>query len=276
MRKEAVTSREYKVMLRENRFTGDEAQLLKAAGEFRRDLKKAVKAIVIEVDGDLARIKTRRLIRFYDTAGHHLIEGQYIFRERHEPITDEREVTLKFRHPDRYLAEDRDMDAAPGAGDGDGNTARTKFEEDIKAPFASLYSFSTTLHIPRNKELNKLKDVARMFPGIVNRLNGFPDGKALVVVDGFTARELVIVGASLQLAKTPNVAAECGLIVWYDHARSDKKPVVVEFSFRYGDKNENYSGGVVRRAFEAFRTLQAKLDKWVDPKKGTKTAYVYS
>ena len=274
MGRKAVTSREYKVMLRRNRFTGDEAQLLKAGGEFRRDLKKAVKGIVI--DGDLARIKVRRLIRFYDTAGRHLIAGQYIFRERHDPTRDEREVTLKFRHPDRYIAEDRDMDAAAGAGDGEGNAARTKFEEDIKAPFVSLYSFSTTLHIAREKKLNKLKDVGRMFPDIVNRLNDFPDGKALVVVNGFTAKELVIVGASLQLAKTPDMAAECGLIVWYDDARSDNKPVAVEFSFRYGDKNENYSGGVVRRAFEAFGTLQARLDNWVDPKKGTKTAYVYS
>jgi hypothetical protein len=66
------------------------------------------------------------------------------------------------------------------------------------------------------------------------------------------------------------------LIVWYDHAGLDNKPVAVEFSFRYGDKNENCSGGVVRRAFEVFGALQSKLDDWVDPKKGTKTAYVYS
>jgi hypothetical protein len=270
----SVTSREYKVMLRRNRFTGDEAQLLSVAGEFHRDLKKAVKGIEINTHGDLARIKNRRSIRFYDTAAHHLIAGQYIFRERRDAATDEREVTLKFRHPDRHIAQDRDMDAAPDGGDGDGN-ARTKFEEDIKVPFASLYSFSTTLRIARDKKLNKLSDVARMFPDIVNRLNGFSEGKRLLVVNGFTAKELVIVGAGLQFAKTPDMDAECGLIVWYDQARSDKKPVAVEFSFRYGDKNENYRGEVVRCAFEAFGALQVALNKWVDPKKGTKTAHVY-
>ena len=37
-----------------------------------------------------------------------------------------------------------------------GRNARTKLEEDIKVPFKSLYSHSTTQPIRRKKNLNKL------------------------------------------------------------------------------------------------------------------------
>jgi hypothetical protein len=70
------------------------------------------------------------------------------------------------------------------------------------------------------------------------------------------------------------VDAECGLIVWYDDNGARDKPVAVEFSYRYGNKDEEYGGGVTRRAFDTFDALQS-LTKWVDPKPRTKTAFVY-
>ena len=51
-------------------------------------------------------------------------------------------MTLKFRHPDRYVAE------SP-SDEGRNIDTKAKFEEDIKAPFVSLYSFSTSGRVGR-------------------------------------------------------------------------------------------------------------------------------
>ena len=266
-----IVSREYKAMLKASRFAGDERRLLETAGRFWRDAGKAFADVVVDVGGNLSDIQAHRLIRFYDTPKRELNCSAYIFRERVELDGKRREVTLKFRHPDRYVAQDRDMRAA------EGDDVRTKFEEDIKPSFQSLYSHSTTQRIETGKVLDAVKDVSRFYPGLKQDLPGLAKDTPIEVVDKFTARELVIGGAGLQLGKSRRIAAECVLVVWYDHAKPDKgdTPVVAEFSFKYGDGGEDYNGGAVRRAYEAFTLLQNGLPDWVDHASKTKTAFVY-
>lgn len=269
MARQRVVSREYKIMLRPARFRGDDTKLLQTARAFWQDFGRSVSAIVRSREGTLGAIKGRRLITFLDTAEQHLNRTGYIFRQRRDMIRGEREVTLKFRHPDRHVAQDRNMDATGGKG------ARTKFEEDVKVPFVSLYSFSTTARTGDKEQFDSLEAVARLFPDLAERLSGPPEDVKLGIVNGFTARELVVSGASLQLGKGPKRAAECALIVWHDHARPRKGPVAVEFSYRYGAKNEKYDGQASLRAFQVFDVLQTRLKGWVAPKSRTKTAFVY-
>lgn len=141
MDQQSVVSREYKIMLRRLRFAGDEKKLLKAATAVRRDFSRTTSGIVLKTEGRLSQIRTRRLITFLDTPKRHLNTAGYILRQRRDIETGEREVTLKFRHADRYVAQGRNLCPAGG------RDARTKFEEDIKGPFVSLYSYSTTLHL---------------------------------------------------------------------------------------------------------------------------------
>ena len=265
-----VVSREYKVILRAARFGGDEGRLLETAGAFWREAGEAFTGVVVHVGGNLSKVQARRLIRFYDTPRRDLNANAYIFRERAEIDGKLREVTLKFRHPDRYLAQDRDMSAVAGAD------ARTKFEEDIKPPFQSLYSHSTTQRIASTKTLDTLKDLDDLYPGTKPTLERLKD-TPIEVVNGFTAREFVVGGAEMELGKSRNVKAECALIVWYDGGDSSKSesPVVVEFSFKYGDARENYGGGSARRAYETFNVLQHGLTDWVDKTSQTKTAFAY-
>lgn len=264
-----VGSREYKVMLQASRFKGDAAAVLQAARSFWRDGVAAFGPAVLAAEGDLAAVEAERLIRFYDTATRRLNRASYILRERVAPDGVDREVTLKFRHPDRYLAADRDMDARKGA------KAKTKFEEDIKPPFENLYSFSTTQAVEPKLKLQELGDVVSLFPGLGDALKSFSPAEPIAVVDGFTAHEQVIGGARLQLGKTHKLAAKCALVVWRDHRVPGSDPVVAEFSFKYGDLGEAYGGGAVRRAYEAFQLLQTKLPEWFDPDSKTKTAFVY-
>jgi hypothetical protein len=268
MERQRVVSREYKVMLRATRFTGGEKALLAHAHALWRDVARTIGPVAIDAAGDLSRIKTRRLITFHDTRNRRLNDAGYIFRERREEAGPAREVTLKFRHPDRFLAQARDMKAKA-------SDRKTKFEEDIKAPFVSLYSFSTTAGIVADAAFTRIRDVTRLFPDLAKRVDDAGDREPLRTVNNFTAREVVIDGATVQLGRTPQVDAEWALIVWYDGRSDAEKPVAVELSYRYGDEQEEYRRGVTRRACDMFETIQSRLTRWVDPKPMTKTAFVF-
>jgi len=265
--KQKVVSREYKVMLKKERFIGTQMALLERAGEFWSSFRREVQDIVYDSDGSLDRVEKRRAVKFYDGADRPLQEDNYVFRERVEPGTDKREVTLKFRHADRYITQDRDMAAA------DFESGRTKFEEDIKLPFMTLYSFSTKQSIPQGRTLDKLADLCGLYPGLKKRLKPSQEEVPLEIVRDFTASEVVIVGADFQIGKSPKVEAECGLIVWYDQAGDPGTPVVAEFSFRYEDEREEYDGEPAKRAYDVFGRL-GDMD-WVDAEGPTKTAFVY-
>jgi hypothetical protein len=106
--KPKIISREYKLLLRATPFEGDDVQLTRSAKAFWQDFGQAIGTIALETDGRLA-VEERRMIRFHDTADHRLRRNDYVFRERIDEATGQREVTLKFRHPDRYLAASRDL-----------------------------------------------------------------------------------------------------------------------------------------------------------------------
>ena len=265
---EKVISREYKVMLQPEVFAGGEQQLLDAASTFWHEFKRATDEAVGDKDGNLDRIADGRTIKFYDTKGHLLGNNSYIFRERQNIGTEKREVTLKFRHVDRYISQDRQMKA------GDSDRGRTKFEEDIKPPFVTLYSFSTTQKIADGKKLNKMKDVELLYPGVRDSLDHYEEGEEIEIIRGFTARELAIAGAKFQISKKPRLNSECALIVWYDNEGDERKPVVVEFSFRYGNRDGEYKRDTAYRGYEVFQILQGGLTRWIDANSKTKTAFV--
>lgn len=274
MAKKIIGSREYKIMLKAEKFNGNEPTLLEAARSFWNGFQQAIHELVIDTDGNLDKITKRRTIRFYDTDACRLRNNAYVFRERVDIENGMREVTLKFRHPDRYIAQDRDMDA------GDVKEGKTKFEEDIKPtfehkpPFLTLYSFSTKQKISASKKLNKMKDPVKLFPGLQNKLDNYDEDEAIKIVGPFTARELVITGADFQISDAPKLEAECALVVWYNNEGDHTQPKLVEFSYKYEDKDENYTGEMAQRALAVFKKLQ-RLEL-ANPNSNTKTACVYN
>ena len=268
--KQDTKSREYKVMLKSELFSGLEARLLEQANDFWSEFKETIRDIVLDTDGTLNKIETPRLVRFYDSASHRLQQNDYIFRERIDLNSDQREITLKFRHPDRYISQDRDMAAV------NFETGKTKFEEDIKLPFVTLYSFSTKQPISDSKLLNKMKDPGELYPDLKKRLKSYQEDELINIVRRFTAKEVVITGANLKIGENPKVEAECALIVWYKESGERDKPVVVEFSFKYERKGESFDGETAQKAYDVFGRLKDQLTGWVDPEGLTKTAYVYT
>ena len=273
MDRQNVVSREYKVMLRPARFVGDREELLEHAKSLWKELSRLIRDVAIGTAGSLSEVKPTRLISFFDTRNHALNGEDYIFRERVEAESGKREMTLKFRHADRFLAQARDMRSTGVA------KSKTKFEEDIKAaaktPFISLYSFSTTIGVDAASKWPAVRDVIRVFPDLEKRLDDVDADAALKRVNNFTAHELVLRGATARIGRTPDVDAQWALIVWYEDKGSKKKPATVELSYRYEDDNEAYEGSVARRAFDIFNLLQSDFKRWVDPNPRTKTAFVF-
>jgi hypothetical protein len=268
MKRRKIVSREYKVMLQAPKFAGSRKQLVVTARRLWEDFSRAISPVVVAAGGTLETIEKERLIVFLDSEAQHLRAGGYIFRVRRPLESEQPEVTLKFRHPDRYVAESRQMKSRR-------IQTETKFEEDIKAPFVSLYSFSTSGKIGKKPVPSRLDHVSRLFPDLSKRLGEVDGRHSLSYVNGFTARELVITGAAMTIGTKPKVECECALIVWYDQNASATEPVAVELSYRYGDTKGRYDGKAAKRAFEIFETLQRELTDWVDPHPRTKTAFVY-
>lgn len=121
-----IGSREYKMMLRASKFNGAPDTLNEAATALWQDLASVIlpNAVAVSGTGDIAR--RRRQVRFYDTADQWLRQNDYVVRERTDLDSEERQLTLKFRHPDRFYSQDRVMEPA------DEFTQDLKFEEDIK------------------------------------------------------------------------------------------------------------------------------------------------
>ena len=209
MKRRKVVSREYKVMLQAAKFAGSRKQLLTTARQLWDDFSRAIGPVVVAAGGTLETIEKERLIVFLDSDAQHLRAGGYIFRVRRPLESVQPQVTLKFRHPDRYVAESRQMKSRR-------IQTEIKFEEDIKPPFVSLYSFSTSGDIGKKPVPSTLDDVSRLFPDLSKRLGKVDDRHTLSHVNGFTARELVITGATMTIGTKPKVECECALIVWYD------------------------------------------------------------
>lgn len=86
----------------------------------------------------------------------------------------------------------------------------------------------------------------------------------------------MIEGIGFRIRKDPEVNAECSLTLWYS-GKEGEVPVVAEFSFKYEDAHEAYTGRMARRAYDAFLAIQSGLgEDWLDPDSRTKTAYVYA
>ncbi len=269
MNQQRVISREYKLVLKTKNFTGTESDIKKKAKIFWTSFKKTIRPVIKTTEGSFNTIRPVREIRFYDTKDLTLRSNDYIFRERKTPSNNKRETTLKFRHPDRYVSQDRDMQSS-----NNGKT-ETKFEEDIKSPFLKLYSFSTSCSVTEAEKFKRLKHIAKLYPGLSNELDKYSEDKKIFVVHDPVIQEIVITGATITVCNDPLINAECALIVWYDSEAFKSDPIIVEFSFRYGDEKEDYNREAAQTAFDLFILIQEEMTSWIDKKGATKTGFVF-
>lgn len=179
-----VTSREYKLILVPNNFNGTNPD--DAVNDYWSELQTLVEGEPInrEMKGSLTLAKNRT-VTFYDTPGTCQLKNKdLVFRERVE--NENREVVLKFRSPDRYIA-----GSLPISGE------KPKFEEDISKPFCSKFSYSAKKTITGNQKLSKMGDPVTIYPELEKYK--FDLNEAIKEVNGLTISEKVYEGGEVDL-----------------------------------------------------------------------------
>jgi hypothetical protein len=290
-----LESREYKLMLKPAGFIGSEPdkavrtfwdQQLKPIIAERLDRRKNGKTR----DKESFERKGQRTIVYKETEACLLNNTGYIVRERQDLLKDgrpdpkEREVTLKFRTPDRALA--AALRIEPNAG-----KAETKFEEDIapqidhaadgtkiprfKSPpgMRSMFSVSSTQTLRANEAITSLRDLAARYRGFESSLR--KAGLAAMPLDsplvsGQVFRDRVYRIGLVDLGDTD---AKVDLTLWYKAGTSAPGALeLAELSFKFDTEDGKVSGGVAQRALSLFGALQELPEKWTSPEQQTKTS----
>lgn len=196
--------------------------------------------------------------------------NNFLLRVRKEEKSEEYDVTLKCRHPDRYSSASHDLSSSV-------KVVEIKFEEDIITPFVSKFSLSASLKGEQEPRFNTIKDLVSVFPELDL---GIDLDESLSRVNNFEAIEISSEIGKIMFAGDKNVKAYLNL--WYSLSE-EKPPLIVEFTFNYGAKEqdegkktllEEYSHSLVLGAGAFYKSLQK--DSIVDSHTTkTKTDLVY-
>jgi hypothetical protein len=292
-----IASREYKLMLDPAKFTSSDR--VEKANKLWREVKKISAKELGKKDGE-ARAQgsfkegKERTVLFRDTEGCVLKKQNYTFRERQdldngEPEEDGREVTLKLRTPDMFIAA-----AAHARAKGDPEEPEVKFEEDVApllralpgtvafaspASARSLFSVSVTHEtVAADEKFETLRDITKRYPDLKKRLErgGTKPGELNAALkQGEQFHEFVLKGAKIDFGKDKDkdkeTNAKFDLTLWYPKNTSGAAPVTAELSYKHDVDDGKVGGGTAERAFKLFTALQEGLDGWTSPGHETKT-----
>jgi hypothetical protein len=168
---DSVHYREYKLILRPDRFTSPEA-----LREFGKLVRATAKKEGVSVTRPASSVGEHlREVVFFDTPRFDLYESAFILRQRaaHQdgwPVGDS-ELTLKFRHPEVDAA--ARIDVRPATE----HEFRVKFKEELLPPrgrgegMRSLYSHNVVLTMPPQHLSEDVARAARVFPALRTLLN---------------------------------------------------------------------------------------------------------
>ena len=231
----AITSREYKLMLKVERFENLELGVKEFWGEVMA-LAEKQEGTIPEPDQDEI---VERQTWYLDTAGFDLrTHHKFVLRlrkEKRKTVKGEKEknnkrkykVTLKYRDPIREESARQKLCVSQKVKDSvRKKDIKTKFEKDI-LPSKSIFSHSTSVEQKKLPDLGNINEVVAFFPGI--KTLGFPGETPIETVNGFKAYELAYRVGKLDFTGTVNAC----LSFWYPSEEKEGLPLAAEFSFDY-------------------------------------------
>jgi hypothetical protein len=179
---------------------------------------------------------------YLDTKRHELNRNHNFFLR----IREERnryDITLKCRHPDRYISASYDL-SHPS------KRSRlkfkdSKFEEDITTPFQSKFSSQAKFEDHKNPELNTLQDILSIYPELTSLR--IPPGEKLKKVNKFEAVEISYKLGDIVFADGNKVVSEMSM--WFTPDKN-KNPVIVELDFDCNAKGIAESDQISLEEFE--------------------------
>jgi hypothetical protein len=259
-----MTSREFKIMLVPNEFIDRKAGIHKVTNVIDSLIEKQGGSFKNEVE------EKKRRTWYLDTDAHELNDNKFLFRIREEKKTDEYGITLKCRHPDRYISASHDLTSSR-------KDVKMKFEEDVVTPFISKFSLSATLKEVQKPEFGTFKELLSVFPGLSLDIGA---EESLNKVNNFEAIEVACEIGKIIFAGEKSVKSYLNL--WYIPTE-EKPPRIVEFTFDYGAKEtddpkgvllEEFPHSLVREADAFYISFQDNNIVDHDSEK-TKTEYAY-
>jgi hypothetical protein len=276
-----LDSREFKLIVKPQLFVDINTGIKKVQRLVDNEIKKLNGKFKPD-DSDL-KLKYRRTY-FLDTSDFRLHSKNFFLRIREDNKPSKYNVTLKCRHPDRYISSAYNLS--------DSNTHELKFEEDIITPHVSKFSMSVNFDQDQEPNFNSIKDLKSKFRGL--RSYDLGDGK-LLKVNNFEAEEI-----SVKLGKVAyDVKDEqdkgdnkINLFLNFWYSPKDKKlPVIVEFTYSYsalkrgksspnkGNKGkmlfEEFPYYIVKNTYEFYTSLQSTEIADLSASR-TKTEFAYN
>lgn len=274
----SLDSREFKLILQPTLFL-----------EFNLGIKKLQDVIDTEVkklngtfkssESDL-KLKHRKTY-YLDTPDFRLNSKNFFLRVRKDKNSSNHDVTLKCRHPDRYISSAYDL------SDLDLKKYHPKFEEDVIAPHISKFSMSVKFQQEQEPKLDSMEKLRSMFPGLIS--NDLGHGK-LLKVNNFEAKEISVkLGKIVYDGKKGNNKDDnkvtLFLNLWYIK-EDESLPIIVEFTYSYSairpksDKKnkliEEFPLSIVGNTYQFYNSLQKiRMADLCGSKTKTEFAYTY-
>ncbi len=261
--------REYKILLRPERFTS--AQAFK---DFWHAAKRVAKEFDVKLEEDEHAFASQvREVLFFDTPAFDLYNNHFIVRLR-TPYREgwpsgTPELTVKFRHPDFDAA--AKVDIRPALA---GQT-RIKFKEELLplpdrlGELRSIFSHNAVLALPREAMNLALRNITHAFPAF-REIEARGDVPIELVND--MAVEEVQVNVGL-MHFGHHYTGKTTIAVW--RSRKLEQPVCGEFAFQCKfRKSDDVHAMTLEKAGEFHKNLQEVGADWV-LLGTTKTALVY-
>lgn len=261
--------REYKILLRPQRFTSPQA-----FKDFWQVVRRVAKQFDVRLEQDDHAFDSHvREVLFFDTPDFDLFNNHFIVRLR-TPYQDgwpssTPELTVKFRHPEFERA--ALVDVRPALA---GET-RIKFKEELLplkdrlGEIRSIYSHNSVLALPREAMNFALKNITHAFPafGAIETKGDAP----IELVNDMAVEE---VQANVGVAHFGHhYKGRTTIAVW--RSRKLEQPVCGEFAFQCKfNRSDEIDDSTVGRAEALHKELQQTAEDWV-MLGTTKTALVY-
>ena len=266
---DSVHYREYKILLRPDRFTSQQAFL-----DFWQVAQHTAKHLGVEATtGKEAAGNLIREVLFYDTDRFDLYNHSFILRKRtfydQGWARADHELTFKFRTADMETA--AAVDVHPTLG-GD---ARIKFKEELLllrhqlGGMRSTFSHGVELISPRITLDRGLRDIVEVFP-VLGRLGCAPSSR-MALVNSVAVEEIEAHLGMLDFGH--HLGAKATVAVWRN--RATEASMVGEFAFQCKFHRADDLHAKAKALSEAFyKQLQLDAREWI-LLGTTKTAMVY-
>jgi hypothetical protein len=213
-----IISRELKLMLKAKNFdNGSKTIKKKVIPAIKSQIQKQGGNLYEDIEENECRVW------YLDTQRHELNRNHNFFlRIREEQ--NRYDITLKCRHPDRYISASYDL-----SHPADHHRLKFKgfkFEEDITTPFYSKFSSQAKFEDHKKPEIKTFQDIISIYPDLKS-LTITPD-KNLKKVNKFVAKEISYKLGDVVFGDGNKIVSEMSM--WY-LSDKDKHPVIVELDF---------------------------------------------